>query len=198
MRIRKGLLVLAAVSLPIASVTMLEGTAFAKKVTGAGSTTCNVSGTITFNPPLTKAGSTSIKKEVTTVSSSLIGCTGGTPQPSGSIPLTVKPIKTKTSPKGSAGGTCGGFATNAGAVKVSAKISWPGEKPSKFTVTGLHVAINGMGEAGFTASAPVSGSYGGSGSLAVYLTQADSTAIATCSGSISTVHFDSTQSTTTL
>ena len=78
------------------------------------------------------------------------------------------------------------------------KIKYSNVKPSKSTITGLHVSINGLGEAGFTASGPISGSYAGTGSLAVYLTQADSTAIATCSGSISMVHIDQSQSTATL
>jgi hypothetical protein len=198
MRIRKGLLILAAVSLPIASVTLLEGTAFAKKVTGSGLTTCHVSGTITFNPPLSSAGTPGVKKTITTVTANAIGCSGGTPVP-GTTPLTVKPIKAKVA-KGSNASTCSSFTSAASTITVKGKVGWSGEKPSKFAVPsgGLHIAINGMGEAGFTASVPVTGSYAGSGSLAVYLTQADSTTIASCTGSISTVHFDSTQSTTTL
>ena len=199
MRIRKGLLVLAAVALPVSSVLLTEGTAFAGKTTGAGSTTCHITGSITFSPPLSSAGTPNVKKSITTVNASLTGCSGGTPAPTGAA-LTIKPIKTKTA-KGSNAATCSGFAGASSTAVVKSKVAWTGGttlKPSKFTVSGLHVSINGMGEAGFTGSAPVSGSYAGTGSIAAYLTQADSTAIATCSGSISTVHFDTSQSTATL
>jgi hypothetical protein len=196
MRIRKGVLVLAAVALPLASVTMLEGTAFAKKVTGSGTTSCHFGGTINFNPPLSAAGTPGVRKEITTVSATLGSCSGGTPVGSATS-VAVKPIKTKVA-KGANAGTCSSFSSAAGTTVVKVKVNWNGEKPSKFTVSGLHVSINGMGEAGFTASFPVSGSYAGSGNLAVYLTQASSTQIATCSGSISTLQIDSTQSTSNL
>src|SRR5580704_7775127 len=77
MRMRKSLLILTAVMLPVASIALLEGTAFAKKVTGTGNPTCSFGGTINFNPPLTQNGTPGVKKEITTVSASLSGCTGG-------------------------------------------------------------------------------------------------------------------------
>ena len=181
---------MAAVMLPLASVTLLEGTAFAKKVTGTGHTSCSFGGTINFNPPLSKNGTTSAKKEITTVAASLSSCTGGTPPgPAGSV-VAVKPIKTKT-PKGQATGTCSSFESNSSTVTVKVKIKWPGEKPTKFAISGLHATVNPTtGEVGFTGSFPVAGSYAGTGHLAVYLTQADSTRIASCTGSISTLHID--------
>jgi hypothetical protein len=192
MRIKKGLLVLAAVALPLATVALGEGTAFAKKVTGSGTTSCHFGGTISFNPPLTSAGSTSIKKEVTTVSASLTGCTGGTP-PGPNTTASIKPIKTKTA-KGSAGGTCASFESNATSVTIKIKVKWAGEKPSKFDISGLHVSFNAEGEAGFTGSFPVSGSYAGTGSVAAYLTSASTAQIATCSGSVSSLQLDSSTS----
>jgi hypothetical protein len=193
MRLKKSVLILTAVMLPIATIGLLEGTAFAKKVTGTGNPTCSFGGTINFNPPLSKNGTPGAKKEVTTVNASLGSCSGGVPAAPASS-TSVKPIKTKTA-KGANGGTCSSFTTAAGTAKVKVKINWTGEKPSKFTVVGLHATINAeTGEVGFTGSFPVAGSYAGTGNLAVYLTQASSTAIATCSGSISSLAIDRSSS----
>jgi len=196
MRMKKGLLVLAAATLPLASVALLEGTAVAKTSLGTGAVSCHIGGTISFNPPLSAAGTPGVKKSVTTVTAHLSSCSGGTPAASPAS-VTVKPIKTKVA-KGQNAGTCSSFASSAGTIKVKVKINWAGEKPSKLTVNGLHVSINGEGEAGFTASFPVSGSYAGSGSFAVYLTQTSSTEVATCAGSISTLQLDSSTSTANL
>jgi hypothetical protein len=189
MRLRKSLLVLTAVMLPVASIALLEGTAFAKKVTGTGNPTCAFGGTISFNPPLTKNGSTSIKKETTTVTASLSSCSGGNPAVPAGNTVSVKPIKTKTA-KGKAGGSCSSFTTASSTAVVKVTLKWPGEKPSKFTVNGLHASINAEGEVGFTGSFPITGSYAGTGNLGVYLTSASSTAIATCSGSIASLSID--------
>ncbi|HEY5023371.1 MAG TPA: hypothetical protein VII76_00190 [Acidimicrobiales bacterium] len=192
MRIRKSLLVLTAVMLPVASMALLEGSAFAAKVTGTGSTTCNFGGSINFNPPLTQSGTPGVKKEITTVTASLGSCSGGTPAPPAST-VSVKAIKTKT-PKGQNGATCSSFESSSGSAKVKVKINWTGEKGSKFTVAGLHPTINGAGEVGFTGSFAVGGSYAGSGHLGVYLTPASSSAIASCSGSISSLQIDRSNS----
>jgi hypothetical protein len=192
MRLRKSLLILTAVMLPVASIALLEGTAFAKKVTGTGNPTCNFGGTISFNPALSSAGTPGSKKEITTVTATLGSCTGGVPAPPAST-VAVKPIKTKTA-KGANGGTCASFTTASQSAKVKVKINWTGEKPSKFTVIGLKAGINGSGEVGFTGSFPVAGSYAGTGNLAVFLTPASSTAIATCSGHISSLTIDRSHS----
>jgi hypothetical protein len=196
MRLRKSLMVLIAVMLPVASISLLEGTAFAKKVTGTGNPTCSFGGTITFNPPLTQNGTPGVKKEVTTVNANLGSCTGGTPAaPTSSV--VVKAIKTKVA-KGQNGGTCSSFESSSSTAKVKVKVNWSGEKPSKFTVDGLHATINGAGEVGFTGSFPVAGSYAGSGTLGVFLTPASGNAIATCSGSISSLSIDQSNSSGTL
>jgi len=195
-RIRKSLLVLTAVMLPVASMALLEGTAFAGKVTGTGNPTCSFGGSINFNPPLTQNGTPGVKKEVTTVSASLGSCSGGTPAAPAST-VVVKPIKSKTA-KGANGATCSSFESAAGSAKVKVKINWTGEKASKFSISGLHDAINGSGEVGFTGSFSVGGSYGGAGHLGVYLTNASSNAIATCSGSISSLQIDRSNSSGTL
>ena len=192
MRVRKALLVLAAAALPLASVSLLEGTAFAGKVTGAGLTSCGFSGTISFNPPLTSAGSTSIKKEVTTVTASLSHCTGGTP-PGPATVAQIKPIKSKTT-KGTAGGTCSSFEKNASTIVVKVKINWAGEKPSKFNITKLSEGANSKGEVGFTGSFPVTGSYAGTGNVKAYLTTASTSKILSCSGSVSSLQLDPSSS----
>ena len=192
MRTGKRVLVLTAVILPLA-VASLEETAFAGKVTGTGTTTCSFGGSIDFNPPLTQNGTPGVKKEITTVNATLGSCSGGTPAGSATS-VAVKPIKTKV-PNGQNGATCTSFESNSSTVVVKVKVNWNGEKPSKFSVSGLNPSINGSGEVGFTGSFPVSGSYAGTGSLGVYLTPASSTAIATCSGSISSLQIDQSTST---
>jgi len=201
---RKILMGVLALALPVGAVITIQGTASAGKVLGTGNPTCAFGGTINFNPPLTQAGTPGVKKETTTVTANLTGCTGGTPAAPASV-VAVKPIKTKTTPKGSNGATCAGFSGNAGSVTVKVKINWTGEKPTKFNISGLSASINGFGEVGFTGSFPVSGSYGGTGSLGVYLTPSDSNAIANCSaptppyaGSISVLHIDPAHSSGTL
>jgi hypothetical protein len=185
---RKILMGVLALALPVGTIVGLSTAASAGKVTGTGSTTCNFGGTISFNPPLTKNGSTSTKKETTTVNATLGTCSGGNPV-GHATSVAVKPIKTKTA-KGAAGGTCSSFDSAASGVTVKVKVNWNGEKPSKFDISGLHISVNGEGEVGFTGTFSNSGSYAGSGHLAVYLTPASGSQIATCSGSVSTLTLD--------
>ena len=192
MRTRKLFMILAAVALPLASIALLEGAASAGKVTGQGTTSCKFGGTINFNPPLTPKGSTATKKEVTTVTASLFSCTGGKP-PGPNTLAQVKPIKTKT-PKGQAGGTCQSFFNAAGNLVVKVKVKWAGEKPSKFSLVHPAESVNGSGEAGFSGSFPVAGSYAGTGHVSAFITKADTSRLLTCSGSIASVHLDSSTS----
>jgi len=185
---RKILMGVLALALPVGTIVGLSTAASAGKVTGTGSTTCSFGGTISFNPPLTKNGSTSTKKETTTVAATLGTCSGGTPV-GHATSVAVKPIKTKTA-KGKAGGTCSSFDSSASGVVVKVKVNWNGEKPSKFDISGLHIAVNSEGEVGFTGTFSNAGSYAGSGHLGVYLTAASGNQIATCSGSVSTLTID--------
>jgi hypothetical protein len=190
---RKILMGVLALALPVGTIVGLSTAASAGKVTGTGLTTCSFGGSISFNPPLTKAGTPGVKKETTTVTASLGTCTGGSPKPPASS-VSVKPIKSKTA-KGANGATCSSFESAAGTAKVKVKVDWTGQKPSKFSVIGLHDSINAKGEVGFTGSFPVSGSYAGTGSIGVYLTTASSAAIGTCSGKISSLTIDRSSST---
>jgi hypothetical protein len=193
---RKILMGVLAIALPIGAVAAVQGTAFAKKVTGTGTTTCHFGGTISFNPPLSSAGTPGVKKEVTTVAATLAGCTGGTPVGSATS-VAVKPIKSKVA-KGQNAGTCSSFDSSASTIVVKVKINWAGEKPSKFSISGLSPSVNGAGEVGFTGHMTVGGSYAGAGSLGVFLTSASSNAIATCSGSISSLSIDASNSSSSL
>jgi len=189
---RKILMGVLALALPVGTIVGLSTAASAGKVTGTGSTTCSFGGTISFNPPLTKTGSTSTKKETTTVNATLGTCSGGNPV-GHATSVAVKPIKTKTA-KGAAGGTCSSFDSAASSVVVKVKVNWNGEKPSKFDISGLHISVNGEGEVGFTGTFSNAGSYAGAGHLGVYLTPASGTQIGTCSGSVSTLTLDRTTS----
>jgi hypothetical protein len=190
---RKILMGVLALALPVGTIVGLSTAASAGKVTGTGLTTCSFGGSISFNPPLTKAGTPGVKKETTTVTASLGTCTGGSPKPPASS-VSVKPIKSKTA-KGANGATCSSFESAAGTAKVKVKVDWTGQKPSKFSVIGLHDSINAKGEVGFTGSFPVAGSYAGTGSIGVFLTTASSAAIGTCSGKISSLTIDRSSST---
>jgi len=193
MRMKKGLLVLAAATLPLASVVLLQGTALAKTSLGTGAVSCHIGGTISFNPPLSSAGTPGVKKSTTTVTATLSSCSGGTPAASPAS-VTVKPIKTKVA-KGTNASTCSGFDAAASSITVKAKTKWTTAKPTKFNVSNLKIITNGEGEIGFGGSFSASGSYAGTGNLAVYLTQASGTAIATCTGSISSAQLDASTST---
>lgn len=99
MRIKRGLLVLAAMTVAFATTMAFgDGTAFAGKMTGQGSTTCVVGGTITFDPPLTMNGTPNEKRTTAYVTASLNACSGGTPVGS-SKGSNVKTIKQNV-PKG--------------------------------------------------------------------------------------------------
>ena len=193
MRYRKGLLVLAAATLPLASVALMGGTAFAKTATGTGKVTCSVGGTLTFTPPLSAKGTTAAKKEVTTVTASLSRCSGGTP-PGSPVGTTIKAIKVKATTKGAAVGSCGTFISSAAKAVLKAKQTWSGAKPTKFTVNGLHSASKN-GQVGFTGSTTATGSYAGPVSVAAYLTSASTGRLLACSGSISSLALDPSIST---
>ena len=181
MRMKRYVMVLAAVALPISTVALLEGTAVAKTALGTGAVTCSVGGSVSFSPPLTPAG-TSASKEVVTVSLTASHCSGGTPpQTSGSITTKALKIKATKSGKSKIAGSCASFGTSAKTVTVKSKWAWSGAKPSKTTIVGLNEAINGAGEVGFTAgSFATSGSYSGAGSAGVYFNTASSNAILGC------------------
>jgi len=194
MRRSKILMGVLALALPIGTIAATQTAAFAKTPVGTGSVSCTISnGTLSFNPPLSATGEAGAKKESTTVSATLTGCSGGATATS----ISVKTIKTKAT-KGTNAGACSAFETGAGSAKVKATIEWAAVKKSKFNLAGLSGGVNGIGELGFTGNFSVKGSYAGTGSLAAYLTSASTNELQTCSGSISTLQLDPATSNSTL
>ena len=154
MKLRKALVVLTAVAVPITMITVFGGVASAKKGGGAinqpGTVSCNtIKGTITFNPPLTLSGSS---PENANVKITVKGCsvTGGT----------VKPKKGTVS-----GGLTSGGNNNCTSLENSQPetltVKWaPAGKinPTTASFSGYSVATNAQGDEGF--SLPNSGGTG--------------------------------------
>ncbi len=205
MGIRKCVMALTALALPIASVALLEGTAVAKTALGTGAVSCHLSGGVTFSPPLTPAG-VSASKEVVTVNIAATGCSGGAP-PQSSATITTKALKIKATKTGKTkiAGSCNDFATAAKTISVKSKWAWASPaKKTKTLISNLSEGVNGEGEVGFSSSSvSVSGSYGSSGSVAVYFTPTSSDAILGCvagssSAQVSSLTLDTSSSSATL
>jgi hypothetical protein len=77
-------------------------------------------------------------------------------------------------------------------------VGWAGEKPSKFNISHLSEQVNTEGEAGFSGSFAVSGSYAGTGQVSAWLTNASTAQIAACAGSISQLQLDSSTSSSSI
>ena len=205
MRLRKSAMVVGAVLIPLATVTLVAGPAFAAKVTGSGAVTCNVGGTATFNPPLSENGSPASKEVVTLSGVTLSGCSGGTPSASAGGSITIKPLKIKGTGKPKMSGSCSNLAGSVSTILAKTKTSWTnGAKPTKTVESNFKIAVGSgasAGEEGFASQAgTASGSYAGSGSVTAYFTKTSSSAfIAACGGSstLSTAQIDATTSTFT-
>jgi hypothetical protein len=178
MRTKKSLLVLVVAALPLASVMLLDGTAMAGKVTGTGSVVCHVSGTISFNPPLTPNG-TPASKEVVTVASNAVGCSGGTPAASPGSTAT-KPLKIKATKVGKTkiSGSCKSAGSTTTTLK--GKQNWNGVKPSKFVLSGLKFGLDSNSEVDQTGTATTTGSYAGSGTVHIDFNASSSAALEAC------------------
>ncbi len=197
MRARNGLHVLVAVLLPIAGVVLLEGPAVGKAVTGTGAVTCHISGTLTFNPPLTPSG-TKTSKEVVTASTTLSACSGGSPAASPGATVT-KPIKVKGTGKPKVSGSCAAAASQSGpGTTIKGKQNWNGVKSSKFVLSGVKFGVDNNGEVDETGNATTSGSYAGNGTVHIDFDSSSSAALLACvggSGSVSSVTIDTANST---
>jgi hypothetical protein len=198
MRTKKGLLILAVAALPLASVVLLEGTAVAGKVTGMGAVVCHVSGRLSFDPPLTPNG-TAASKEVVTVSSSAVHCSGGTPAASPGATVT-KPIKTKATKVGKTkvAGTCKSASSTSATIK--GKQDWNGVKPSKFVLSGLKFGLDSNGEVDEVGTSVTTGSYAGNGRVHIDFNSSSSSALEECelgtsSAPVSSATIDETNST---
>ena len=79
MRIRKLIIGLAAVGMPLTVMSTVIGVGAAWATTGTGNYNCSkVTGSVTFKPPLKNGGTSA---ETTTVSATVTKCTGGSPTP---------------------------------------------------------------------------------------------------------------------
>ena len=175
----KSWFVLAVAALPLASVVLLEGTAVAGKVTGTGAVVCHVSGNLTFDPPLTPNG-TKAGKEVVTVSSSAVDCSGGSP-PASPGSTVSKPIKTMATKVGKTkiAGSCKSAASSSAMVK--GKQNWNGGvKPSKFELSGLKFGLDSNGEVDEVGTSSTTGSYAGSGRVHIDFNSSSSAALEGC------------------
>jgi len=175
----KSWFVLAVAALPLASVVLLEGTAVAGKVTGTGAVVCHVSGNLKFDPPLTPNG-TKAGKEVVTVSSSAVDCSGGSP-PASPGSTVSKPIKTMATKVGKTkiAGSCKSAASSSAMVK--GKQNWNGGvKPSKFELSGLKFGLDSNGEVDEVGTSSTTGSYAGSGRVHIDFNSSSSAALEGC------------------
>ena len=198
MRTKKGLFLLGVAVLPLASVVLVEGSAAAGKVTGTGAVVCHVQGTLSFNPPLTPNG-TAASKEVVTVSTTAVNCSGGTP-PASPGSTQTKPIKTKGTKVGKTkiSGSCASASKTSATVK--GKQNWNGVKPSKFLLSNVKFGLDGNGEVDETGSVTTTGSYAGSGAVHIDFNSSSSTALEACtlgtsSNPVSMVTIDEANST---
>ncbi|MGH9029526.1 MAG: hypothetical protein ACRDV4_07920 [Acidimicrobiales bacterium] len=201
------------VAVPVGIVTALLGPSmFASAAAAQDPIMCNLSGSVTFNPPLTKAGDNTGKGSVETVTLdglSLSHClssdSSGAPS-SGSISNQTLTIAATKSGKGKSAeyltGYCPGFASSSSLKalkKLTLTTNWTGGAGGSTTVETKSgaVAANSSGEAGFAIVEKFeSGNYPTKVAQTIaYLTSADTAEIGSCSGSISSISFDGTTST---
>jgi len=155
MRLRKIIIGVAAIGMPLAVMNTVVGVGAAFAATGTGTYGCTkVAGTITFTPPLKNNG---VSAETVKVKASATTCTGGTP----------KPTKvTATATIHSSNNSCAGLA---GARPITVHLTYsPVVTASTLSgtanesITGSQVAFNFSGTV--TGSYP-SGSASGSGKI---------------------------------
>lgn len=171
MKVRKLVMGVAAVALPLGVMSTVVGTgaAFAKAINQPGTVSCsNVAGTIKFTPPLSNTMQT--VKTVINVKETNCTTTGG-----GLKPKSGTAAATQTT----ANDSCAGLA-NGSATPENLKVKWaPGTKikPTTVNFSGFDAATNGAGDEGFSlpnsgGTASATGSYIGSDNGATSTAQA--------------------------
>jgi len=175
---------------------------------------CNVSGTATFNPPLTQAGSNTGKGSVETVtltgfteSNCVSSSSSGAPT-GGTIPATSIRVAATKVGSGKATqyltGYCPGFASTSSLKalrKVTLTSNWSGGegRSTQIETKKAGIATNNLGEAGFAIVGKfITGSYPLKPvQITAYLTAAESTALAgqCATGPVSSITFDGSTST---
>jgi len=187
----KTFTMLAMAALSLASVCLLEGTAAAKTPTGSGMITCSVGGTLSWSQPLAPH-SVPRGTSITTIDLVSTGsCGGGSSSPSA---ITIKPIKASF-PKKTPEQVCAGGPLFGPVVK--GQVTWNNVKPSKLIVNDVKESVND-GELELTAHPVVKGSFSGTGTMVINITQADTMAAGACTPGLTTVNIDPTTSAVTL
>ncbi len=224
MRNRKRLMAVAMIAIPLASVTVTAGSAFASTPTATGSLTCAVGGSISFGTPLSYNGSVG-GKEVVTVALSFSSCTSHnsvpSPAPTASTTSKTKTVKLKgvacqsTNPtkayydvschngKPLMTGSCSDFGSELSTVTLSSTTKWNTKiKPTKGSVSHLTEDLSQyppyIGSTGIGTS---TGSYAGSVSTTTTYDTTTSSELVACEGGsdapITSLTIDSAKSTIT-
>ncbi len=162
MNVRKLILGVAVIGLPLGAVSAVAatGVAMAKAINQPGTLDCSgIKGTVTFTPPLSFTAQT-VK---TVISATVSGCT---PTGGGLKPKSGKATSTVTMSNDSCTGLTGGSTT-----PQVLKTKWAPStkiKPTSITFSGYDIVTNGAGDEGFSlpqasgGTASATGSYVGS------------------------------------
>jgi hypothetical protein len=163
-----------AFSFGILAVAVAPGVASAKALkTGTGTYNCtDITGTISFSPPLTLNGSTTANDTVSVATTST-GCTGG------------KPVVTTTSSTGTvvvASQNCSSLETAGAIPPITLTDTYKKAAASTYTAT-TSDKISSSGKISFKLSGPVTGSYPSSAAKAkAKIQQSESALAAECAG----------------
>jgi hypothetical protein len=207
-RSRKLVQVAVAVTVSLAGLVASAGQAAAKGGVVTGSITCQLSQTISFNPPLVSsvAGTKGYAFDRITVSPAQISNCTGTTTPAGAVPTIG--MGTKATVLKWRGSKING-AKYAGGCPQLPTFLWSKLRPSyNWTATGMSLktkvfdifeqgTTNGLHESGFIFSGTASGSFAGPVTIADFFDSASSAALQSCEdggGPVSSLTTDSTTS----
>ncbi len=202
---RTYLVVAVAILVPLSLVAAVATPAFAKVITPSGNVSCVVSGSLSFNPPLTPGnGTPNVSDEVVSTNLTLSSCAGSS-HPVGQVPtastsVVTKAIKIKAIKIGRTkyAGGCNTFASAIKASSLKSTITW--DNGIKVTNTTLDNPLlhTGGAETNISALGSATKSFAGSGSLNAFLDSGSTRALGICligrGSSVSSVTFDSSTS----
>ena len=166
--------------LTMGSVILVGGSAGAMTPVGTGSVQCTLTGSLTFNPPLTPNG-TPASKEVISTNLTVSSCSGGTPVQTTATEV-VKNAKVPgvNRPK-TAGGCVQTFYTQASSIEMKTKITWGAPAKTTKAILGnasLSQTTFGIEQLSLTGSS--TGSYAGGSALTIAFDQPSSAALDAC------------------
>jgi YVTN family beta-propeller protein len=199
------LVVAVAILMPLTLLAAVATPASAKVITPSGNISCQVGGSLTFNPPLVPGnGTPNAAGEVISTSLALSGCAGSS-LPVGQVPtastsVVTKAIKIKAIKIGGTkyAGGCNTFASALKASSIKSTITWNnGIKVSATALSNL-LLRTGNTEDNVSALGSATKSFAGSGLLNAFLDSASTRALGICligrGSSISSVTFDASTS----